>query len=126
MGNLDLGKSSGYLGMASNGKIDNISKEDFITRIGDISGNHEDMWRLGLNLHDEEQTTLYPDPSQCIGSQHQIYVIINNTLEKSMVKTTQLSTRKIWSEESTTEQKERQSQLSQVGKKCTSQQRNGG
>jgi hypothetical protein len=42
MENLDLGESSG---MAFNGKIDNISKEDFITQSGGVANNHEDMWK---------------------------------------------------------------------------------
>jgi hypothetical protein len=89
MENLDLGKSSGYSDMASNRKID---KENFITHSGDVSGNHEDMWRPGLKLHDEEQTTLHSGPNH--GYQHQIYVIINDTSEEFDGEKTQLSTRK--------------------------------
>jgi hypothetical protein len=51
MENLDLKESSGYLDMASKENSDNIrnySEED--------SGNPEDTWRSGLELHNDEQT----------------------------------------------------------------------
>jgi hypothetical protein len=76
MENLDLGESSG---MASNGKIDNISKEDFTTRSGGVSDDHEDMWKPGVKLHDKKQTTPYSVPRQHTSNIHVVYVIINDT-----------------------------------------------
>jgi hypothetical protein len=76
MENIDLGESSG---MASNRKIDNISKEDFTTRSGGVSDDHEDMWKLGVKLHDEKRTTPYSVPRQHTSTIHQVYVIINDT-----------------------------------------------
>jgi hypothetical protein len=45
--------------MASEGnfdKISNYSEEDFIARYDNVSGNSEDMWRTGLELHNDERT----------------------------------------------------------------------
>jgi hypothetical protein len=43
MENLDLEELSGFLDTVSDGKFSNISKKDFITSCGDVSGNSEDM-----------------------------------------------------------------------------------
>jgi hypothetical protein len=55
MENLELKESSGYSDMASKGNSDN-SEEDFSARYGNVSSNPEVMWRLGLELHNDEQT----------------------------------------------------------------------
>jgi hypothetical protein len=85
MENLDLKEPSdySYIGLEENfDSINTYSEEDFIARYGDVSYISEDEWVLGLELYDDEQTIFSSDANRCIINRHQVYVIINKTLEE--------------------------------------------
>jgi hypothetical protein len=85
MENLDLKESSGYLDVASEGNLDNISnlsKEDFMACYGNVSGNFEDTWKSHLELYDDEQKILTSGYSHSTSNRHQVCIIINDTSEE--------------------------------------------
>jgi hypothetical protein len=85
MENLDLKESSGYLDVASEGNLDNISnlsKEDFMACYGNVSGNSEDTWKSHLELYDDEQKILSSSYSHDTSNRHQVCVVINDTSEE--------------------------------------------
>jgi hypothetical protein len=84
MENLDLKESSGYLDVASEGNLNNISnlsKEDFMACYGNVS-NSEDMWKSHLELYNNEQKILSAGYSHGTSNRHQVCVIINDTSEE--------------------------------------------
>jgi delta 1-pyrroline-5-carboxylate dehydrogenase len=49
---------------------------------GNVSSNSEDIWKSGLELHSEEQTTLSSGSNSDANNQYQVYAIIDDTLEE--------------------------------------------
>jgi hypothetical protein len=85
MENLDLKESSGYTDMASDKNLDNISnysEEDFMTCYGNVSDKSTDMWKLGLELYDDEHTIFSSGSNSGVNNQYQVYAIIDDTLEE--------------------------------------------
>jgi hypothetical protein len=117
MENLNLGKPSG---MVSNRKTDNISKEDFTTRSGGVSDNHEDMWMLALKLHNKKQATPYWGTRQHTNNIHQVYVIISGTPEGYDGENNPVINSQNSKQGNNQRVEKEPAQLLQVGKRCTS------
>jgi hypothetical protein len=98
MENLDLKKESDMESEGNSYNISNYSEEDFIAHYGDVSFSSEDEWMSGLEMHDDEQTIFFSHSNHCTSNLHQVYIIINNTTDKSTAIITQLSIHKIFSE----------------------------
>jgi hypothetical protein len=60
----------------------NYSEGDFTARYGDVSYSSEDEWMLGLELYDDEPTIFSSDANHKISNQHQVYTILEETLEE--------------------------------------------
>jgi hypothetical protein len=85
MENQDLDESLGYSNMGSDKNLDksyNYSGEDFMVYYDNISNNSEDIWKSGLELHDDEQTIFSLGSSGDVHSQYQLYAIIDDTSEE--------------------------------------------
>jgi hypothetical protein len=105
MENLDIDESSGYSDMGSDKNLDksrNYSEEDFMVCYGNVSDNSEDTWWLGLELYNDEQTIFSSFSSGDVHSQYQVYAIIDDTSEESILSSTQRTSgeaQTIWQKE---------------------------
>jgi hypothetical protein len=79
MENLDLGKSSGYSDKSSDEDYDNNHQlaGDFMICCDSTSDNSTDTWKIGLELHEDDQS-IFSSSSSKINHQYQVFAIIGD------------------------------------------------
>jgi hypothetical protein len=83
MENLNLGKSSGHSDKGSDENYDNNHQPagDFMICYDSTSDKSTDMWKTGLELHEDDQT-IFSSSSSKINHQYQVFAIIGDNSEE--------------------------------------------
>jgi hypothetical protein len=83
MENLNLGKSSGHSDKGSDENYDNNHQPvgDFMICCDNTSDKSTDMWKTGLELHEDDQT-IFSSSSSKINHQYQVFAIIGDNSEE--------------------------------------------